>query len=139
MNITAAAALAALVLAGAPALASAAPAQANPIQLNNVKIAQSYGVYNQFEPGAVSVSFTNHGTVAATGVIFNLVDGSGNILAQYNDVGSYPQGATVRHNFEDTHLDNGQKLEVAQVKFADGTSWSAPSPAASDATAFPAE
>jgi hypothetical protein len=139
MNITAAAALAALILAGAPALASAAPAQANPIQLNNVKISQSYGVYNQFEPGAVSVSFTNRSAVAATGVVFNLVDGNGTILAQYNDVGSYPQDATIRHNFEDTHLDNGQKLVVGLVKFADGTSWSAPSPAATDDTTFPAE
>jgi hypothetical protein len=139
MNITAAAAMAAIVLAGAPAFASAAPAQTDPIQLNNVRIAQSYGVFNQFEPGAVSVSFTNRNTVAATGVVFNLVDGGGNILAQYKDVGSYAQGATIRHNFADTHLENNQHIEVGQAAFADGTSWSAPVNAGAKTTGFPAE
>lgn len=138
MNITSAAALAALILTGAPTLASAAAVQVAPITLDSTSIAQAIDE-DSFQPGMVSVRFTNQNKVAATDVVFKLVDGSGNILAQYEDVGSYPQGATIRRNFRDTHLDNNQQLEVDQISFADGTSWSAPSSKQNTATIFPAE
>jgi hypothetical protein len=130
---------AALIVAGAPALASAQTTQDGPIRLDKVSITQYYGVYSGFEPGRVSVSFTNESAVAATDVTFDLTDAAGNVLAQYKDSGSYQQGATVRHTFEDIHVEDNQKLEIASVTFADGTSWSAAAPNAVPASIFPAE
>jgi hypothetical protein len=130
---------AALIVAGAPALASAQTTQDGPVRLDNVSITQSYGVYNDFEPGRVSVSFTNQSAVAATGVTFDLTDAAGNVLAEYKDSGSYQPGATVRHSFEDIHVEDNQKIEIAAVTFADGTSWSAAATSAVPASIFPAE
>jgi hypothetical protein len=128
-----------LIIAGAPAIASAATAQSAPISLDRVQINQSYGTFDDFLPGNVTVGFTNNTTTAVTKVVFNLVDDSGNILAQYRDAGSYAHGASIRHSFPDTHAEYNQHLDVAQVDFADGTSWSAPANGSSPAVGFPAE
>ena len=143
MNIKLAAATigTALIIAGSPAFASAQTTQDAPVRLDNVRISQSvaFGSDPESAPGLVSISFTNQSAVAVTGVVFDLTDANGNILAQYNDVGSYPQGASVRHNFEDIHNENNQQIEVSEVRFADGTSWSSPSHATPAVTIFPGE
>jgi hypothetical protein len=128
----------ALTVAGAPAISSAATMQASPIHLDSVRFAQSYGVFNDFLPGLVSVDFTNSVPSTATSVVFDLVGTGGNVIAEYNDVGSYELGKTVHHSFTDTHDDVEQKIEVAKVTFADGTTWNAPARTSSTATIFPA-
>jgi hypothetical protein len=136
LTIAAATLGSAIVLATAPGIASAAVQNA-PVALDNVHIVQSYGIFNNFDPGRVSVRFTNKNGVAATGVTFNLVAASGAILAQYNDIGTYLPGQTVKHDFTDTHEENNQRIEVASVRFSDGTSWSAPSGPIDDTPFFP--
>lgn len=128
----------ALAVAATPAIGSAASMQQSPINLNRVEIAQSYGVFNDFLPGIVSVKFTNQFATAATSVVFDLVGNDGGILAEYNDVGAYAPGVSFRHSFPDTHSDPQQRLQVAKVTFADGTTWSAPSTQEPIASAYPA-
>jgi hypothetical protein len=128
----------ALTVAGAPAISSAATMQASPIHLDSVRITQSYGVFNDFLPGVVSVGFTNSFPSPATSVVFDLVGTGGNVIAEYNDVGSYESGKTFHHTFTDTHDDVEQKIEVAKVTFADGTAWAAPARTSSTENIFPA-
>jgi hypothetical protein len=137
-SVTAALGFAALLIA-APLLASAQTAQPGPIQLDHVEIAQSYGIFDDFLPGLVSIGFTNENSSTATNVVFDLLNANGDILAQFNDVGSFPQGTGIHHRFEDTHEDPGQQLEVSSVTFADGTTWSAPSHNTLPATILPSE
>jgi hypothetical protein len=128
----------ALTIAGSPAISSAAVVQASPIQLNSVQISQTYGVFDEFLPGVVSVGFTNRFPSPATSVVFDLVGFGGSVLAEYNDVGSYESGKTIHHSFPDTHTDLEQHLEVSKVTFADGTTWLAPLEPASITTGYPA-
>jgi hypothetical protein len=114
---------AALLLAGAPALATAAEMQTGPIQLNKVEITQSYGDRNQFSPGLVTVAFTNQNASPATDIVFAL-ESDGNVIDRYEDVGSYAKGETVRHSFQDIQIDNDQQLTVEKATFADGSVWS---------------
>jgi hypothetical protein len=127
MNITSVAAVlgAAVMLAGTPALAAEMPPASSPIVLDNVWIQQSID-YEQFSPGFVNVSFKNTKGVPATRVVFNLIGNKGALIAQYDDVGSFRQGVTIRHAFPQTHFDQEQRLEVDHVVFADGTTWSGP-------------
>jgi hypothetical protein len=114
---------AALLLAGAPVLASAADAQSGPIRLDKVQITQSYGPRDEFAPGLVTVAFTNENDSPATDIIFALVS-DGKVIDRYEDVGTYTKGDTVRHSFQDIQDNNNQELAVEQATFADGTVWS---------------
>ena len=129
MNIKRAVAILAtlLILAGAPALASEESVQESPIRIDSVQIEQSYGVFGDFAAGLVSVAFTNTSAATATDVVFDLLGYDGALIAQYNDVGTFAQGVTVRHSFPDIHIDNDQQLQVGEAIFDDGTSWTAPS------------
>jgi hypothetical protein len=113
---------AALLLAGAPALAMAAEMQTGPIQLNKVEITQSYGVRDDFSPGLVTVAFTNQNDAPATDIVFAL-ESNGNVIDRFEDVGSYLKGETVRHSFQDNEVANDQQLTVEKATFADGTVW----------------
>ena len=70
MNIKCAAAAlgTAFIIASAPSFASAETVQVSPIRIDRVEIEQSYEVYNQFEPGLVSVTFTNTNAAVATDI-----------------------------------------------------------------------
>jgi hypothetical protein len=113
---------AALILAGAPAFASAAEAQTGPIQLDKVQITESYGVRDAFSPGLVTVAFTNQNDAPATDIVFAL-ESNGQVIDRFEDVGSYPKGETVRHSFTDADVNNDQQLTVEKATFADGSVW----------------
>jgi len=140
MKITsvAAALSAAILLAGAPALASADDTTSAPIRLDNVRIEQSYGPKDEFAPGLVTVAFTNENDSPATDILFDLED-NGKVIDSFEDVGSYAKGQSVRHSFPDFQDDNNQQVVVDNVKFADGTSWSRPYDAAAMAVPTPAQ
>lgn len=140
MNLTsfAAALGAAVILAGSPALAHDPSAQAGPIRLDGVRIAQAIDE-EQFAPGSVDVAFTNTNAVTATRIVFDLFGYNGALIAQYQDVGSFSSSATIRHRFPDTHFDDDQKLEVDHVIFADGTSWKTKLRIAAPDNIFPPE
>jgi hypothetical protein len=140
MNITSVAAVlgAAVVLAGTPVLAADTPSLSSPIALDKVSI-QGAIDYDQFAPGVVTVAFKNTKGVPATRVVFNLIGYKNALIAQYDDVGSFGQGITIKHWFPDTHFDYDQRLEVDHVIFADGTTWSGPARPAMLDTSFPPE
>jgi hypothetical protein len=130
MNFASAAATlgAAIFLAGAPALASAAPVQAAPIHLDSVRIDPSYpntGEYNSYT-GLVTVAYTNENSVPATRIVFDLENAHGKLIDQFKDVGTFSRGAEIRHTFPDLQDDSNQQVAVDTVDFADGSSWSKP-------------
>ena len=114
---------AALLLAGAPALASA-ETQSGPIRVDGVQlISQSTSEYD-VAPVAARISFTNQGASPATDVVFALESNSGYVLDTYDDVGSFAPGVAVHHSFNDHNLaGDGQRVAVAKATFADGTTW----------------
>ncbi|MGA2395511.1 MAG: hypothetical protein ABSH03_19385 [Candidatus Lustribacter sp.] len=117
---------AALLLAGAPALASAdsptAPVRIDAVQL----VSQSTSDY-AIAPVAAEIAFTNEGSAPATDVVFAVESESGYVLDSYNDVGSFGPGVTVRHSFNDHNFAiDGERVAVAKVTFADGSVWTNP-------------
>jgi hypothetical protein len=114
---------AALVIAGSPALASAAPLEASPVRLESVQITQSYGTFNDFAyPGLATVAFTNETAVPVTKVVFDL-KANGNVIDRFTDVGSYREGALIKHSYQDNAINYNQNLSVESVTFADGSVW----------------
>jgi len=130
---------AALLLAGAPALASA-QTQSGPIRIDAVQLVSQSTSEHDIAPVAAEIAFTNQGTATATDVVFALESDSGYVLDSYNDVGSFAPGVSIRHSFND-HNDptEGQRVAVAKATFADGTVWNNPAvtlePAATPADA----
>jgi hypothetical protein len=117
---------AALLLAGAPALASA-DSQTGPIRIDSVHLISQALTEHEVAPEAAQIAFTNEGSSAATEVVFALESESGYVLDTYNDVGSFAPGVAVRHSFND-HNDasNGEQVVVAKATFADGSVWTNP-------------
>jgi hypothetical protein len=129
MNIRYAATMVGLVfiLAGVPAFVAAELVEVVPIRIDSVEIDQSYGAFYEFEPEVLNVAFTNTDPKTATDVVFNLVGDDGLLIAQYDDPGNFAQNATVLQRFPDGYFESGQHLEVGHVRFADGSTWTAPS------------
>jgi hypothetical protein len=82
---------AALILAGAPGLASAANIQSGPIHINRVMV--SGGTFSDADgsdttilPGMVAISFTNRNAATANDVVFAVED-NGYVAKRFNDVG----------------------------------------------------
>lgn len=117
---------AALILAGAPAFAAAADAQAGPIHINSVQL---YGGTFSDDldrttilPGSAVVSFTNRHAAAATDVVFAL-ETKGYVVDRFDDVGSFATGVTINHTFPEAQPSDDMRLAVVQATFADGTIW----------------
>jgi hypothetical protein len=130
---------AAILLAGAPALASAAPTQVGPIHIDGVQLIEQAAAEdeNYNRPDAVDISFTNSNRAPATDIVFAL-ESNGAVIDQFNDVGSFAPGVRVNHRFASDALTMGNaQLAVAKVTFADGTVWSDPTLAAVAAPAPP--
>jgi hypothetical protein len=133
INKTAVTLGAAILVAAAPAVASAAsvvalatPSQASPISIDNVQISQAFGFRDNFNfPGQVSVAFRNDAAVPATKVVFVLQSGS-DVLDRFTEVGNYAHGVTVRQNFVEGAIDLDEQLAVESVSFADGSTWQNP-------------
>jgi hemolysin type calcium binding protein len=136
LNSTLTAALgAAVLLAAAPALASAADSQTGPVRLNSVQIFSTPSPDVDYFPGSADIAFTNDSDVPATNVEFAL-EANGVVLDRIEDVGSFAQGVTIKHHFSDTETSADQKVAVAKVTFADGSVWT--NPAVPEAPAAPA-
>ena len=117
---------AALILAGAPALASAATTTVapSPIHVDSVQIEQTYGIFNNLFPGLVTVAFTNQATQPVTDIVFDLESSNGTFIRQYDDAGNVQPGKSVKHAFNNSDIGANQTLAVDSVTFADGTTWS---------------
>jgi hypothetical protein len=120
MNINhAAASIAAFtILAGVPAIALADTAN-DPIVVNHENVAPASQLRG---PGFVSVSFDNSSKTPVTEVVFEL-DVDGAYAGHFNDVGTFAPGVKIKHSYLTTSEAADQKLEVASVKFADGSVW----------------
>jgi hypothetical protein len=121
---------AALVIAGSPALASAADIQSGPIHINELTLtggfsADADGDDATYLPGAANISFTNRNAVTATDVVFAL-ETEGYVVDRFNDVGSFAPGVTIHHRFGETQPTDNMRVAVAQATFADGTVWQNP-------------
>jgi hypothetical protein len=73
----------------------------------------------------LNVNFVNNGKVPATNVTFVIDDGSS--PAQIVDRGSFTPGVQIAHQIREAYASNEgpAKCSVADVQFADGTSWHA--------------
>jgi hypothetical protein len=119
---------AALLLAGAPALASAADTQSGPIRIDSVQLTAQAITRNAVAPIGAQIAFTNEGPAVATDVVFALESDSGYVYGSYNDAGSFAPGVTIRHSFADDNnvSIDGERVAVAKATFADGTVWTNP-------------
>jgi len=126
---------AAVLLAAAPALASASDSQTAPIRLDNVQIFSTPSPDVDYFPGSADIAFTNDSDLAATNVEFAL-EANGVVLDRIDDVGSFAPGVTIKHHFADSDSTPDQKVAVSKVTFADGSVWTNPAvPQAPDAPA----
>ena len=120
MNLKAVAAAAALLAAGAPAFASAQTTA--PVSITGSQVqAENVGA-SRFEPGAVSLSYVNHRDVPATEVNFTL-SSHGQNLGTYTDYGTFSKGVAIDRYFTTDEAAADQQIDIASVKFADGTTW----------------
>jgi hypothetical protein len=126
MKTTSAAAIfgAALLTAGAPALAQMAPYQQGPIHLDSAHVAPliDEGTMTQ-DGGFVRVAFTNERSVPATDVVFAVVNQHGATLQTIHDRGTFSRGVKVSHLLSTLVSERHVHLTVARVRFADGSSW----------------
>lgn len=113
----------------ASVLALAAPATAqttsNPIALQRVDTAPIVRVDSV--PATVRLAFENTAATAAREVTFRITDGSGRQV-EVDDVGTFSNGVTVRHDFRVAALGDGISVRVVRVKLADGSGWVDSSP-----------
>jgi len=131
MNNHALAATAAILglIAGGALPAFAGPA--SPVSLDTVSITAP-DFQNQagetmqsiYTPGIVDVTFRNTADVTATSVTFAVAVG-GREVGTLTDSGTFSPGVAIEHVFtndNDAFIPNA-KLSVAQVTFANGTTW----------------
>jgi hypothetical protein len=121
---------AALIIAGSPALASAADVQSGPIHINQLTISGGYsadadGDNATIVPGFVNISFTNQNAATATDVVFAL-ETHGFVVDRFNDVGSFAPGVAIRHSFPQAQPADDMRVAVAKATFTDGTVWQNP-------------
>jgi hypothetical protein len=113
----------AILLAGSPLLASA-DTQASPIHLDNVEVLRAQSG-DSYIPGSANISFTNDANAPATNIVF-VLESKGDILARYEDVGSFAKGTTINHSFPDAESENDQQIAVQRATFTNGTVWNNP-------------
>jgi hypothetical protein len=121
---------AALILAGAPAFASAAGMQTEPIHIDNVQLFGGTFSDNNDDgvgswPGSLAVSFTNQYGSPATEIVFAL-ETNGYVIDRFVDAGSFAAGATIKHTFAENQRGDDMRVAVEKAVFADGTVWQNP-------------
>ncbi len=108
-------------LAAAPAVASAASTTGQPIAIDE---SVATGASDHAPQPQVFVSFTNQDARTATDVVFVALH-DGQIVDSYDERGQFSPGAEIATTFDDLGY-SPEKLKVASVTFADGTTWNAP-------------
>jgi hypothetical protein len=118
---------AALILAGAPALALAANMQSGPIHINQLNLSggtfsNGDGSETNILPRTAAISFTNRDGATANDVVFAL-ENNGYVVDNFNDVGSFAPGVTINQRFPETQSTGGIRVAVAKATFNDGSVW----------------
>jgi hypothetical protein len=114
------AALVSAALAVAPAVGSAATLATAPIAIDNVQLYSSSD--DTPDTPSLRVTYTNNGPVAASDVVFVLVN-NGQIVDSYEDSGTFSSGVAIQDTFVGPSPDNGAQLAVDYARFADGSVW----------------
>jgi hypothetical protein len=125
---------AAVIAAGAPAVAGAASTIAytsDPIKVVSYSVESQAAIqlpdwgstYSSFEsPASLSISFVNGATVAATRVEFAVREGRATELVV--DKGTFAPGTSITKEFTVApQFGNAAAIEVREVTFADGSTW----------------
>jgi hypothetical protein len=120
---------AALIIAGAPAFASAADMQSGPIHIDGLQIIGGDTTDANDDaiivPGSAAIAFTNEYTSPATHVVFAL-ETNGFVVDRFDDAGSFAPGVMINHRFAENQARNDMRVAVEQATFADGTVWNNP-------------
>jgi hypothetical protein len=113
-----------LLLAGTPVLADTASPDTPPIQIKTAVVVPQLPGTN--DGGYVDITFTNERSVAATGIVFAIIDGG--LPQQFiHDNGKFSPKVTISHTYGTTLTDRNDPVIVVEATFADGSSWSDPS------------
>jgi hypothetical protein len=112
---------AAAILAGSPAIALAQTTAPVAI-VNSQAQPQIQDVGGGNSAGFADVTFVNHNNVPATEIDFTL-SSNGTALETLTDKGTFSPGVAVSHSFTTAQTERDLQISVAEVKFADGTSW----------------
>jgi hypothetical protein len=113
--------------AGVAALPSAAAAETDPIQIENVHTSGSFyqDAYHDMNvlPASLEITFENHSNADATDVVFAIE--SNDFIYRFNDVESFAKGVQIHHSFpvDPFSVTAKPSVQVVQVSFADGTVW----------------
>lgn len=131
---------AAVLLAGAPAFASAPTDSTGPIQIDNVQAhgggyEDNDGSFNVV-PGSVSISIKNESNSPATNVVFAL-ENNGYVVGRFDDRGNFAKGTTIKHSFALNQPGANETVAVEEATFADGTVWHNPAVALEQQPAEP--
>jgi hypothetical protein len=120
---------AALLIAGAPAFASAADMQSGPIHINSLQIFPGDSTDGNDDtiivPASAAIAFTNEYAAPATHVVF-VLETNGFVVDRFEDVGSFASGVTINHRFAENQASDDMRVAVEQATFADGTVWNNP-------------
>jgi hypothetical protein len=120
---------AALIIAGAPAFASAADMQSGPIHINNLQIFGGAATDGNDDtiivPASAAIAFTNEYSSPATHVVFAL-ETNGFVIDRFDDAGSFAPGVMINHRFAENQASDDMRVAVEQATFADGTVWNNP-------------
>jgi hypothetical protein len=123
--LTAATIAAGLLTSTLPVVAQAQAIARNTIGLEGFTV--SAGLHpntsdGESAPGFITISFVNRGDVAATEVRF-VVESSLQPDAVIDDVGRFSPGVSIRHRFQNDAISSDAKVHVAEVRYADGSTW----------------
>jgi hypothetical protein len=125
-TILATAAMAAGLLSSALAIS----ANAESLARNTIEL-ESYAVESPMDPntydgaampGFIALSFVNRGDLTATAVRF-VVESARQPDTVIDDVGRFSPGAHIYHRFQNSSLSANATVHIAQVRYADGSSW----------------
>lgn len=116
---------AAALLVATPQIARADATTATSVNVQKISVIPDSTSVAGTEIGVVQVVFNDTSTVAAREVIFQIIGRSGAVVEQINDKGTFHPGTRISHTFRVWGVGADDTVQVAAVKYADGSTWTA--------------
>jgi hypothetical protein len=114
-----------VLLSAAPQLVRA-DTMATPVDVRAISVTPDAPSTDSPEVGVVRLVFENANTVAAREVIFQVISQSGVVRQQIDDKGTFAPATVIMHTFTVPGAQQEDMVQVAAVKYADGTTWTLP-------------
>ena len=93
------------------------------IRLDQVVIQGPSGWENNFAyQGIITLKFTNMNDQPAVAITYAMRDQDGRVVT-IKDVGNFPKGQTVTHQFYGLDVASDATIELEQAVFSDGSTW----------------